>query len=152
MQKRTDETAPDRYLDLLNQRNKTCIVLNHDAIIYESDAFGVKPLRLLRQSGFQKQPGDRLILTDRVIGKGALILAQLLGIDEIHTPLVSDHALTYSKKIGIPICYAQKVSMIENRTRSGMCPIEHSVLHTDDPVLGEQHIEEAIAILMQGPK
>lgn len=148
----TNDMLSDRLLALLDERDKTCIVLNHDTVIYESDAFGVKPLRLLRQSGFEKQPGDRLILIDRVIGKGALMLAALLGIDEIHTPLVSEYALSYSEKAGIPVVYQTRVPMIEDRTRTGMCPIERSVLDTDDPAAGERQIEEAIAFLMQQPK
>ena len=139
----------EQYVRLLKERNKTCIVLNNGKIIFESEAFGVKPLRELRQSGFKKQTEDHLTLIDRVIGKGALILAELIGIDEIFTPLTSEYALHYSQAINLPIAYQIKVPMIENRTRTGMCPIEKSVINTSDPQTGEANIEAAITLLMQ---
>ena len=139
----------EQHIRLLNERNKTCIVLSNVKIIFESEAFGVKPLRELRQSGFKKQPEDHLTLIDRVIGKGALILAQLIGIDEIFTPLTSQHALRYSQVINLPITYQVKVPMIQNRTRTGMCPIEESVINTSDPHTGEANIEAAITLLMK---
>lgn len=142
----------EQYIKLLNERNKTCIVMSNGKIIYESEAFGVKPLRELRQSGFKKQADDHLILIDRVIGKGALILAELVGIDEIFTPLTSEYALSYSQTINLPLTYQAKVPMIENRTRTGMCPIEASVIDTFDPQTGEENIEAAIALLMQQTK
>lgn len=139
----------DQYLALLEDRGKTCILMSGGRIIFESDSLGVKPLRMLRSQNFRKAEGQPLILIDRVIGKGALMLAELLGVDAIYTPLASEKALHYSKTAGIPLHYKELVPFIENRLRSGMCPIEHSVQNTEDPVLGEQNIEAAIARLMQ---
>ncbi|NLB22614.1 MAG: DUF1893 domain-containing protein, partial [Clostridium sp.] len=39
--------------------------------------------------------------------------------------------------------------MIQNRTRTGMCPIEESVINTSDPHTGEANIEAAITLLMK---
>lgn len=139
----------EERLELLAARNKTCILINLETIVYESDAIGVKPLRELRQMNYRKLDGDYLILVDRVIGKGALMLAELIGIDAIFTPLTSQPALDYSNKVGIPLYYKELVPFIENRDRTGMCPIENSVKDTNDPDLGEQNIEAAIGILMQ---
>lgn len=136
-------------LDLLTARNKTCILINQETIVYESDAFGVKPLRELRRMNYKKLDGDYLILIDRVIGKGALMLAELIGVDAIFTPLTSQTALDYNKQLDIPLYYEDLVPYIENRDRSGMCPIEQSVKNTNDPDIGEQNIEAAIEILMQ---
>ncbi len=147
-----EHSVLEQRIALLDERKKTCILMNHGTIIYESDAFGVKPLRVLRQSGFKKQEGDHLILIDRVIGKGALILAELIGVDEIFTPLTSEFAIQYSHQIDLPLTWKTRVPMIENRTRTGMCPIERSVLDTSDPQIGEQNIEAAIAFLMQQPQ
>ena len=143
----------DRFLEdrlaLLDERDKTCILLNRETIVYESDAIGVKPLRELRRMNYRKFDGDQLILVDRVIGKGALMLAQLLGVDAIFTPLASQSAKDYSIVSGIPLYYRSLVPFIENRDRTGMCPIEQSVWETSDPRQGEENIEAAIRILMQ---
>lgn len=139
----------ENYLKLLDEREKTCIILSGRDIIYESDSLGVKPLRVLRKSNFIKQQDDHLILVDKVIGKGALMLAELLGVNEIYTPLASEKALRYSEKSGIPLFCETLVPFIENRDRSGMCPIEDSVKDTDDPIQGELNIDAAIEILMQ---
>ncbi len=139
----------DRQLELLTARNKTCILLNKDTILFEAFGLGVKPLRELRRLKLEKQPGDHWILIDRVIGKGALMLAELIGVDVIYTPLTSQAALDYAKEAGIPVHFSEVVSFIENRDRSGMCPIENSVKDTNNPHLGEQNIEAAIKILMR---
>lgn len=144
-----ENTNLKNYLKLLAERNKTCIILSGSDMIYESDSLGVKPLRTLRQENFRKIEGDHLILIDKVIGKGALMLAELLEVNAVYTPLASEKALRYSEKAGIPLFYETLVPFIENRDRSGMCPIEHSVKDTDDPIQGEQNIEAAIEILMQ---
>ena len=144
-----DPLFKDDRLELLTSRNKTCILINQETIVYESDAFGVKPLRELRQMNYKKLDGDYLVLVDRVIGKGALMLAELIGVDAIFTPLTSQTALDYNKTLHIPLYYKDLVPYIENRDRSGMCPIEHSVRDTNDPELGEQNIEAAIKILMK---
>lgn len=136
--------------ELLDERNKTCILFDKDEIIYESTGLGVKPLRQLRQEGFTKRRDQTLILVDRVIGKGALMLAMLLGVVEIHTPLLSQAALDYNAKQKEPLklYYETLVPYILNRDQSGLCPIEQSVKDIDDPHLGEKAIEEAIAFLM----
>lgn len=135
-------------LDLLDQRQKTCILLNNGAIVYESDALGVKPLRQLRAMNYRKFPGDSLTLIDRVIGKGALMLAELLEIDAIYTPLISQTALDYNQKLKLPLYYEKVVPYIQNRTMDDLCPIEKSVLNITDPKEAESAIETAIAILM----
>lgn len=135
-------------VQLLDERKKTCILLNGSTVIFEAEGLGVKPLRQLRQSAIKKHPGDYFILIDRVIGKGALMLSELIGADEIYTPLTSQCALDYSKRCGIPIHALSVVPFIENRDRTGMCPIENSVQHTDDPAQGECNIEDAIHWLM----
>lgn len=138
----------NEYLKILDERNQTCIILSGTDIIYESDSLGVKPLRMLRESNFKKQEDHHLILIDKVIGKGALMLASLLGVDEVYTPLASETALNYSKKTGTPLHYETLVPFIENRDRTAMCPIEYSVKDTDDPNQGEQNINAAIKLLM----
>lgn len=134
--------------ELLATRDQACILLKNGELIYEDTGLGVKPLRKLRQQNFSKAPNDKLVLIDKVIGKGALMLAELIGVDEIFTPLTSEAALNYSKKCNIPIHSLEIVPFIENRDRTGMCPIENSVKDTNDPILGEQNIEKAIEYLM----
>ncbi len=134
--------------DLLTTRDQACILLKNGTLIYEDKGLGVKPLRKLRQQNFTKSPDDVLILIDKVIGKGALMLAELIGVDEIYTPLTSEAALNYSEKCKIPVYSLKLVPFIENRDRTGMCPIENSVKETNDPVIGEQNIEKAIKFLM----
>lgn len=134
--------------DLLTTRDQACILLKNGTLIYEDKGLGVKPLRKLRQQNFTKSPDDELILIDKVIGKGALMLAELIGVDEIYTPLTSEAALNYSEKCKIPVYSLKLVPFIENRDRTGMCPIENSVKETNDPVIGEQNIEKAIEFLM----
>lgn len=77
------------------------------------------------------EPGE-LVLVDKVIGKAALLLAAKIGITKIYTPVTSYAALDAAKEHHISLNAAEVVHFIENRTKTGMCPIEMSVKNTID--------------------
>ena len=130
------------YLKLLYTKEKTCIIFNNNSIIYESTNRGVQPL--IDFLTINKRNQRNLVLADRVIGKGAVILAQNIGIKEIHTPVISNDALELAKEYGIACDYITLVPFIQNRDNTGRCPIESCVLDTSDPVQGLSMITQTL--------
>ncbi len=137
-------------LDLLEASGASCLILSRGSVIFTSSYIGVKPL-LQFMAQAEVLPGDDLVLVDKVIGKAALLLAKRLGIRTIYTPVASEAALTSAGHHGIDLQAAAVVPFITNRTLTGMCPLEASVLDTDDPIQGEANIRAAIRILMAQP-
>ena len=106
---------------------------------YISSLKGIAPLlRPLRENpDFFKDA----IVIDRVIGKSAAFLLIIGKIKSIHALIISEHALSLLQKHQIPVTYDKLVPFIINNTNTGMCPMEASVLHVDDP-------EEAFQVLI----
>lgn len=132
---------------LLEQNDSTCIILKDGQIIYTSSFIGVKPLLVFMENHRDVSP-EGLVLVDKVIGKAALMLAARMRFRVIYTPVTSLAALASAKELQISLNAAQVVPYIKNRTNTGMCPIEMSVLHTNDLEEAYVNINEAIRKLM----
>lgn len=115
------------YLKLFNDHpGKTCFILKDDEIIFSSYERGVKPiLDFYHEFGSTKKG---LTVVDKVMGKGAIILAKLINTKYIITPIISVDALDLAKYYNMDIYYESKVEYIINSDKDGRCPIESSVL------------------------
>lgn len=125
----------NKLRDILDKGINTCIILKDNDIIYESSDRGVKPLLDFLDGNNKK---TNLVLVDRIIGKGAAILADIIGISEIYTPIISIQALEYIENYSdIKVHFDKKVPYIINRNRDGMCPVESSLdgIHNKDEAL-----------------
>jgi hypothetical protein len=125
--------------------NYTCIIKDGNDIVFTSEAKGVKPLLDFLKVDYAVS--QKLVLFDKVIGKGAMLLAIKAGVKEIHTPLVSKPALELASHYQIKIDYEKQVDYIINRTKNGMCPIESSVLEIDDIETGYKKIIQTFEAL-----
>jgi len=132
---------------ILEDNQSTCVILKGDKIIYTSSFIGVKPLLVFMKESKGYDPSE-LILVDKVIGKAALLLAAKIGIPEIYTPVTSLAALAAAKEHNISLNAADVVPFIENRDKTGMCPIEMSVRNTSDLDEAFLNISETIKVLM----
>ncbi|MGB4590315.1 MAG: DUF1893 domain-containing protein [Clostridiaceae bacterium] len=132
---------------ILEDNQSTCVILKGDEIIYTSSFIGVKPLLVFMKESSGHKPSD-LVLVDKVIGKAALLLAAKIGIPEIHTPITSHAALAAAKEHHISLHAMEVVPFIENRTKTGMCPIEMSVTDTSDLDEAFLNINETSKVLM----
>ena len=132
---------------LLEKNDSTCIILKDGEIIYTSSFIGVKPLLVFMKNHRDVSP-EGLVLVDKVIGKAALMLAARMRFREIYTPVTSLAALASAKELNISLHAAEVVPYIKNRTNTGMCPIEMSVIQTNDLEEAYININEAIRKLM----
>lgn len=129
----------------LEHQDKTCIIIAKDQVVFTSTDFGVKPMVEYYQSfGTSKEP---LTVIDKIMGKGAVILAILCGAKTIISPKMSEVAYEFAKKKGLEITVETIVPMIINRTKDGRCPVETAVLDIDDVSEGYKVILETLAEL-----
>jgi hypothetical protein len=136
-------------LELLNffKKNpeKTCFVLKEEQVIFSSEFKGVKPLKdFYEQFGHSDIP---LVVVDKIMGKGAVVLADLIGAKIIVTPVISEIALAYANSHDIKATYVDTVPYIINRTGDGRCPIESAVLTIDDTKIGYDVIKKTLKSL-----
>ncbi len=131
------------YLNLFNTfLGNTCFILKGEEIIFESKERGVKPI-LDYYHMFGKSE-DTLIIVDKIMGRGAIILAKLINANTIQTPIISKDALLLANYYNMNCTYDTVVDYIVNREKNGRCPIESSVLNETDEIQGYKKIINAL--------
>lgn len=75
----------------------------------------------------------RAFLADKVIGKGAALLAVKGGFAEVYGELMSRRALAVLTAADIPTSYSKIVNNIINRDGTDICPVERIVANVSAP-------------------
>ena len=122
------------------------IAKRNNIVYYASNDIGVKPIlsKINEDMNFYKNAD----IEDTVVGKAAACLYVLAQINSLYAHTLSELAKEYLEKNNIPYKYDTLVKEIRNRTNTGMCPLEKSVLYINDPILAKKAIENTIKILM----
>ena len=134
------------YLKLFEtDSNKTCFILKKEEIIFSSTEKGVKPiLDFYKEFGISNLP---LLVVDKIMGKGAVVLAIFIGATKLVTPIISRDALILANEYNLEVTYNTIVPYIINRDNDGRCPIESSVLEIDSIEDGYNKIITALQAL-----
>ena len=132
---------------VLERGEYSCVVARGGVIVDARRGIGVKPILSI----YDRHPEDLMgaPVADRVIGKAAAMLLVLGGAAEIYGAVMSESAIEFLSARGVPHRFGERVPRIENRTRDGICPIEQSVLGTDDLEKGLKSIRGTIQKLMR---
>jgi len=127
------------YLSILEtNKDYTCVIYLNNEIVFTSTEKGVKPML----DFYHQTPTleTDYVVVDRIMGRGAVILAKLIHANTIITPMISASALELAQTYHMTITYNELVPFIINRDKTGHCPIETSVLDITDPQIGYQTI------------
>lgn len=119
----------ERARELMLREGYTCVICRRDEICTDTQR-GVKPLLDLLDHGV-RLPG--FSAADKVIGKATAFLYVLLGVLAVYTPVISSPAKDVLEKNGIELYFDLEVEGIENRTKTGPCPMESAVQNIDRP-------------------
>lgn len=119
----------EKARELLIREGHTCVICRRDEV-YADTQRGVKPLLDLLDHGV-RLPG--FSAADKVIGKATAFLYVLLGVCAVYTPVISASAKDVLTKNGIELYFDLEVEGIENRTKTGPCPMESAVKNIDRP-------------------
>ena len=131
------------YIELLEKNpDKTCFIIEEDQIVFSSEHKGVKPMIDYYEKFGTSMKG--LNVLDRIVGKGAIMLASLIGAEHVITPVISEAALDFALNFKIKVEYSKIVPYIINRTNDGQCPIERSVIAIDEVSAGYRAINETL--------
>lgn len=109
----------------------SCVIASAGKVVFTSSGRGIAPLVDYYHQYGQAHPGAAL--ADKVVGRAAALLAQLAGITEVYAQVVSQGALDQLDKAGIAVSYQSKVDVIQNRTGTGLCPMEQLSKGVEDP-------------------
>ena len=115
--------------ELLASGGYTC-VLCKDEYSYTGTERGVKPLLALLENG---ETPTSFAAADKVVGRAAAFLYVLLGARELYANVLSDTAVEVLNRYGISYDCRERVETIFNRTQTGLCPMESSVLGIEEP-------------------
>lgn len=132
-------------LNLLKSQHYSCVAYCAHGL-YTSQDMGIRPLiqPINQDSQFFKDA----IVIDKLIGKSAAMLLIYGQAHAIHAQIISEHALNCLKASNIHVSYDTVVPYIQNNERTGMCPMEATVLNIDDPYEGLLALRAKIQELM----
>lgn len=120
----------ERAIQLLKDEDLTCVVVGPERII-PSRARGIAPLLTLLEQEPEALAGAAV--ADRIIGKAAAMLCAAGGVAAVYGEVMSEAGLAMLKAQGIPAEYGTLVKEIRNRTDTGLCPMEQTVLDLEAP-------------------
>ena len=130
---------------LLTTEEHTC-VLCRDVQIYTSTRRGVAPLLDWLDSGLDLRGFSA---ADRVIGKATAYLYCLLGVKEVFARVISRPATQVLENHGIPAHWDTLVEGIQNRQKTGPCPMEYATRNCTTPEEALTAVRETLKQLQQ---
>lgn len=109
-----------------------------EGVSYSSVKHGIAPViePIIKKRDFFRDA----CVADKIVGKSAAMLFVFAEVKQVYAAIISTYAKDILKANGIECTFDEEVPYIINRKGDGMCPMEKSVLNTDDP-------EEAFYIL-----
>lgn len=114
--------------ELLTREGYTCVLCRGEEIFADRRR-GVKPLLELLETG---KDFSGFAAADKVVGKAAAHLYCLLGVKTIHAGVISQRAWRVLEENGVAISFDKEVPAIQNRTQTGLCPMESAVWDIPD--------------------
>lgn len=125
-----DKERFEELVEELREGKSNCIIVKGEEI-FKFSLPGVKTLMTLLKEDPSLLKGS--IVLDKVVGKGAAALMILGEVAEIYAELISEHAIKLLDTTDIKFSYGEKVPFIENKTKTGFCPIEMLSIPSSDP-------------------
>ncbi|MDO4587621.1 MAG: DUF1893 domain-containing protein, partial [Planctomycetia bacterium] len=113
-----------------------CVLLRDDKIAAVESGRGVMPLLNIAE----RESLEGAVIVDKVIGRAAAAILIAGNVAAVHGELMSEDAVEWLGIHRITTSYAHLVPRILNQDRSGLCPLEQTVMGIDDP-------EQALAAL-----
>lgn len=136
---------------LISSGQADCVVIrveNSVAALYPESGRGVSPLLALYDRAPALFKGAAVV--DKVIGRAAASIIITGGAVRVHALLMSEDAKLYLEAHGIRTSCGKLVPRILNADRSGLCPLERSVLGIEDPQQALAALRRRIAELKRG--
>ncbi len=106
------------------------------------DERGIMPMLSLLREGTDVRGSA---VADLVVGKAAAMLFVKAGVAEVYAKTLSEEAQRYLAAHGIPVSCESLTKNIINRSGTGLCPMEETVLNTEDAEEGYRLLCEKVS-------
>lgn len=143
MENKHNSVIVNQIKKTLSEGGYTCVIAK-DAQILTTKLRGVKPLLGWLEDGTDLSGA---LAADKVVGKAAAFLYVLLKVHFVYAAVISKPALEVFARYGIEVEYGRLVDAIENRTKTGFCPMEQAVWDVDEPEGVPELLKQALAKL-----
>jgi len=130
---------------LLEAGNYTCVLCREEEV-YTSTRRGVAPLLGWLDSGIDLRGYSA---ADRVVGRATAFLYHLLGVKAVHARVMSRPAAQVLTDHGILASWDVLVDAIENRQKTGPCPMEHATRCCTTAEEALQAVRQTLATLQK---
>ena len=132
---------------LIANKDATLVAVRGDEI-HVCHERGVKPLLKMIKEGRSLRG---FAVADKVVGKAPALLYAILGPEAVFSPVMSWTGRAVLMASGIAVSYDSLVPHVQNRDKSGQCPMDSSVTNVWEPyeavgVLEERAIQMGICI------
>jgi len=111
-----------KAVDVLDSEGRALVLVRDGAVLMKDDRRGIGPMYDIATKERRLACGSSL--ADKVIGKAAAMLAVDAGIDKLYAAVLSEEAERVLSEEGIYYEFKRKVPFIQNRQKSGKCPME----------------------------
>lgn len=132
----------EKAKQMIKNGQASCVIIKNNNIISTATGQGISPLISI----YEDKPEilDGAFVVDKIIGKAAAMMIVLGGAKRAYGEIMSASAFDYLKEHGCVTEYGERIEVVVNRAGDGMCPLERSVLDTDDPEVGYHLLKETI--------
>ena len=135
-----------RAKELLYSEDCTLVILNGDKT-HISRGRGIGPLLEIIDSGEDLRGASA---ADRIVGKAAAMLYVMSGVGSIYAEVLSRSAVSVFERYGTAYSFKTLTEKIMNRSGTGLCPMEQTVLDIDDPEDALTALREKVRELKNG--
>lgn len=108
--------------------------------IYSRDR-GIAPMMNFIESGLEL---GGYSVADVVVGKAVALLFIKCGIKSVFAKTISEYAKTVLERFGIEYEYEVLTDKIINRDGTDICPMEKSVINTDEPFAAYEILKQKL--------
>ena len=117
----------------LKDNVNTIVFSSNGKVVYTSFERGAKPLLdFIRTKNTYGE--KKLYIADKVIGKATALLAVYLRAKELYAGVITEEAVRILLDNKVKVCYDKKVEFIQNRDKTGLCPLEKLSKDTENPI------------------
>ena len=143
MREDSEKSAVLMALSMIAENKASCVVVKRNEITETINARGIAPILKLYENGTLKDA----FIVDKIIGKAAAMLMTLGEIKGCYGVTMSQSAIDWLTKKGIPFEYRFCTDKIINRTGDDICPMEKTVQSLNDEKDALEAVKKKIAEL-----
>lgn len=135
----------EKATQMIKDGQASCVIIQNNKIVRTASGQGISPLISIYENNPDILKGAFIV--DKIIGKAAAMMIILGGAERAYGEIMSASAYEYLKDRGCRAECGKQINAVINRSGSGICPLERSVLNIDDPETGYHLLKETISRL-----